>query len=109
MICLPRYHNNGPVVHALRAAPDAALCRFLFAICMYSKRQIILARHAAVCPAHPAAYKCQHSTHYDPLNCCVLQAGFDNPRVLEAQVIDVHDSELKALLGDAQFYSITFR
>jgi hypothetical protein len=42
------------------------------------------------------------------MSCCV-QVGFADPRVLEVEPIAVHDSELKALLGDAAFYSITFR
>ncbi|KAF6263798.1 S-adenosyl-L-methionine-dependent methyltransferase [Scenedesmus sp. NREL 46B-D3] len=37
------------------------------------------------------------------------QVGFADPRVLEVEPIAVHDPELKALLGDAAFYSITFR
>jgi hypothetical protein len=38
-----------------------------------------------------------------------LQVGFADPRVLEVEPIAVHDTGLKALLGDAAFYSITFR
>jgi arsenite methyltransferase len=38
------------------------------------------------------------------------KAGFEDPRRLATPtVIDVHDPELKNLLGDATFYSITFR
>ena len=37
------------------------------------------------------------------------QVGFSDPRVLDAEPITVHDTELKTLLGDAEFYSITFR
>ncbi|WIA21587.1 hypothetical protein OEZ85_000776 [Tetradesmus obliquus] len=35
--------------------------------------------------------------------------GFADPRVLEVAPIAVHDDELKSLLGEAAFYSITFR
>jgi hypothetical protein len=42
--------------------------------------------------------------------CCMhVQVGFADPRVLEVEPIAVHDTGLKALLGDADFYSITFR
>jgi ubiquinone/menaquinone biosynthesis C-methylase UbiE len=37
------------------------------------------------------------------------QVGFTDPRVLEASPIDVHDPQLRELLGDAAFYSVTFR
>jgi hypothetical protein len=37
------------------------------------------------------------------------QVGFADPRMLDAAPIEVHDSQLKALLGDAAFYSVTFR
>jgi hypothetical protein len=38
-----------------------------------------------------------------------LQVGFADPRVLEVEPIAVHDAGLRGLLGDAAFYSITFR
>lgn len=41
--------------------------------------------------------------------CVVLQVGFTDPRVLEASPIEVHDPQLRELLGDAAFYSATFR
>jgi hypothetical protein len=41
--------------------------------------------------------------------CGVFQVGFTDPRVLEASPIDVHDPQLRELLGDAAFYSVTFR
>lgn len=37
------------------------------------------------------------------------EAGFQDPRQLSSSVIEVHDKELKALLGSATFYSITYR
>lgn len=37
------------------------------------------------------------------------EAGFMDPRQLSMEPIQVHDAELRDLLGDAQFYSITFR
>lgn len=36
-------------------------------------------------------------------------AGFEDPRVLSASRIEVNDPELKAIVGEAQFYSITYR
>jgi hypothetical protein len=38
-----------------------------------------------------------------------LQAGFEDPRVVEASEVVVHDPQLSGLLGSARFYSITFR
>ena len=35
--------------------------------------------------------------------------GFADPRVLEGHEIEVRDEELKALLGEARFYSLTYR
>lgn len=37
------------------------------------------------------------------------QVGFADPRVLEVELIEVHDPQLRQLLGDAAFYSITLR
>lgn len=37
------------------------------------------------------------------------QAGFTDPRVVAAEPIAVHDAPLAALLGEARFYSVTFR
>jgi arsenite methyltransferase len=37
------------------------------------------------------------------------KAGFEDPRRLATTVIDVHVPDLQELLGDATFYSITFR
>jgi SAM-dependent methyltransferase len=37
------------------------------------------------------------------------RAGFRDPRVLESKPIEVTDPELSAILGGAQFFSITFR
>lgn len=39
---------------------------------------------------------------------CVA-TGFADPRVLEGHEIEVRDEELKALLGEARFYSLTYR
>lgn len=40
---------------------------------------------------------------------CDAQVGFTDPRVLEASPIEVHDPQLRELLGDAAFFSVTFR
>jgi hypothetical protein len=40
---------------------------------------------------------------------CLVQAGFEDPRVVEASEVVVHDPQLSGLLGSAAFYSITFR
>ncbi|KAJ1765665.1 hypothetical protein IW140_006395 [Coemansia sp. RSA 1813] len=37
------------------------------------------------------------------------QIGFAHPRVLDAKRIDVFDPELRALVGDTQYYSVTYR
>lgn len=37
------------------------------------------------------------------------KVGFTDPRVLTSERIEVHDPELKQLLGNAKFYSITYR
>lgn len=37
------------------------------------------------------------------------KVGFTDPRVLSKAPIDIHDPELKAIVGEAQFYSITYR
>ena len=36
-------------------------------------------------------------------------AGFSDPRVLSKSEIEVHDPQMRALLGNARFYSITYR
>ncbi|EKX55401.1 hypothetical protein GUITHDRAFT_62819, partial [Guillardia theta CCMP2712] len=36
-------------------------------------------------------------------------AGFGDPRILSSAPIEVHDPELKAILGEAKFFSITYR
>jgi len=35
--------------------------------------------------------------------------GFADPRVLEKKEVTVFDPELKSLVGEAQFFSITYR
>jgi len=37
------------------------------------------------------------------------QAGFADPRVLSTSTIEIHDEELKKIVGEAKFYSITYR
>ena len=37
------------------------------------------------------------------------QVGFNDPRILSVSEITVEDKELKAILGNAKFYSITYR
>lgn len=37
------------------------------------------------------------------------QVGFTDPRCLSGEPISIDDPELKAVAGDAQFYSLTFR
>jgi hypothetical protein len=37
------------------------------------------------------------------------EVGFTDPRWLQASPIDVRDAELKAVCGEARFYSITYR
>ena len=37
------------------------------------------------------------------------QVGFSDPRVLSCEPISVDDAGLKAVAGDARFYSVTFR
>jgi arsenite methyltransferase len=37
------------------------------------------------------------------------QVGFTDPRVLSAAPIDVTDAALKDAVGEAKFYSITYR
>jgi hypothetical protein len=36
-------------------------------------------------------------------------AGFHHPVLLQQSTIEVHDPEMRALLGNAQFFSITYR
>lgn len=37
------------------------------------------------------------------------KVGFTDPRILSAAPIEIHDPELQAILGEAKFYSITYR
>jgi len=37
------------------------------------------------------------------------QAGFTDPRILEQAEVAVNDPELKEVLGEARFFSITYR
>ena len=38
-----------------------------------------------------------------------MQVGFTDPRVLSSSPIEVTDPELKDVVGEAKFYSITYR
>lgn len=60
--------------------------------------------------AYVQEYACWSSSlTFLPAQPLVIQTGFTDPRVLEQSEVTVNDPELRDVLGEARFLSITYR